>query len=87
MYARIFPSSEGVNSSLSSSSAAELWLTKTCSERANYIFRETFLFLSKFGFLSHNFGSRYARKPFKGSKNSDHSLVSNKTSAKNGSLG
>jgi len=86
MYARIFPSSEGVNSSLAQS-AAELWLTKTCSERANYTFRETFLFLSKFGSLSHNFGSRYARKPFKGSKNSDHSLVSNKNSAKNGSLG
>ena len=28
----------------------------------------SFLFLPKIGFLSHNFGSRYARKPIKGSK-------------------
>jgi len=31
-----------------------------------------------FCFLWHNFGSRYARKPIKGSKDSDDSLVSKK---------
>jgi len=30
-------------------------------------------------FLWHNFGSRYARKPIKGSKDSDDSLVSKQT--------
>jgi len=35
--------------------------------------------LTTFLFLWHNFGSRYARKPIKGSKDSDDSLVSNKT--------
>jgi len=32
--------------------------------------------------LSHNFGSRYARKSIKGSKDADHSLVPKKTLAK-----
>jgi len=32
--------------------------------------------------MIHNFGSRYARKPIKGSKDSDDSLVSKKTGAK-----
>jgi len=34
---------------------------------------------TNFLFLAHNFGSRYVRKPFKGSKGADHSLVSKKT--------
>jgi len=38
--------------------------------------------------MSHYFGSKYARKPIKGSKDSDHNLVSKKIlSQKNGSLG
>jgi len=43
--------------------------------------------LPKTRFFRHNLGTRYARKPIKGSKDSDHNLVSKKTSAKNGSLG
>jgi len=40
-----------------------------------------------FSFLGHNFGSRYARKPFKGSKDSDDIPVSKKNlSQKTGSL-
>jgi len=35
--------------------------------------------LTTFWFLCHNFGSRYARKPIKGSKASDDSLVFQKT--------
>jgi len=34
------------------------------------------LAFTNFWFLIHNFGSRYARKPIKGSKDSDDSLVS-----------
>jgi len=34
--------------------------------------------LTTFWFLGHNFGSRYARKPIKGSIDSDGSLVSKK---------
>jgi len=34
--------------------------------------------LTTFWFLCHNFGSRYARKPLKGSKDSGDSLVSKK---------
>jgi len=34
---------------------------------------------TKFWFLVHNVGSRYARKSIKGSKDSDDSLVSKKT--------
>jgi len=42
----------------------------------------------QFLFLSHNFGSRYARKPIKGSKDSDDSLDSiNTLSQKVGQLG
>jgi len=41
-----------------------------------------------FVFLSNNFGYRYARKPFKGSKDADFGLVSEKNlSQKNGSMG
>jgi len=44
-------------------------------------------FLPKFGFLSHNFGSRNAIKPNKGSKDLNYSLISNKMlSQKIGSL-
>jgi len=44
--------------------------------------------LPQIGFLSHNFGSRYARKPIKDSKDSDHSLIFNKKiKPKNGWLG
>jgi len=35
--------------------------------------------LITFCFLCHNFGSRHARKPIKGSKDSDDSLVLKKT--------
>jgi len=35
--------------------------------------------LSKTGFLNQNFGSRYASKSIKGSKDADFSLVSKKT--------
>ena len=34
---------------------------------------------TNFCFLSHNFGSRYARKPIKSSKDSEHVLVSKKS--------
>jgi len=36
-------------------------------------------FFTNFWFLIHNIGSRYARKPIKGSKDSDDILVSKKT--------
>ena len=40
------------------------------------------------GCFIHNFGYRYARKPFKGSKNADFGLVSEKNlGQKNGSMG
>jgi len=43
--------------------------------------------LTTFLFLWHNFGSRYARKPIKSSKDSDDSLISKKNlSQKIGSL-
>jgi len=46
-----------------------------------------FEFISNFRFVSHNFGSRYARKLIMGSKDWDDSLVSKKhLSHKNGSL-
>jgi len=38
--------------------------------------------LSTFWFLCHNFGSKYARKPMKGSKDSNGSLVSKTNRAK-----
>jgi len=56
-----------VDSSLAES-AAELLLASVCAERANHTFGVTALFLWKIGFLSHHFGSSYARKPTKGSK-------------------
>jgi len=75
----------GLNSSLAQSTA-ELWLTKVWPEMANDTFCVTFLFLSKM-FFSHNFGSRYASKPIKGSKDADYNLVCKIIlSPKNGSL-
>jgi len=69
-------------------SAAELWLTKIHFERANHTFGVIGLFLTKFGFLSHNFQSRKAGKLIKPSKDSDYSLVSkNELEPKNGLLG
>jgi len=53
--------------------AFQIW-----SEMVNVSFGETFRVLSKTGFLSHNFGSRYASKSIKGSKDADHSVVSKK---------
>jgi len=38
---------------------------------------------ANFCFLAHDFGSRYARKPLKGSNDMDHSLVFKKTRANN----
>jgi len=42
----------------------------------------SFLFLLKIGFLSHNFGFRYAEKPIKGSEDVDFRLVSKNMSQK-----
>ena len=66
----------GLNSSLAQS-AAHLWLVKFFPERTNYTFSKTFWILSKTGFLSHNFGHRYAiaSKSIKGSKDADFGLV------------
>ena len=43
--------------------------------------------LTTFCFLWHNFSSRYARKPIKGSKDSDDSLVSKNIEEKNWFIG
>jgi len=58
---------KGLNSSLVLP-AAELWLTKNCLDKANHTFLVTFVFLPKFGFLSHHFGTRNATKSIKKSK-------------------
>jgi len=42
---------EGLSSSLAQS-AAQLWLAKVCTERANYAFSESFWILSKTVFLA-----------------------------------
>jgi len=84
---RCHESLQGLNSSLAQS-AAKLQLAKVGPEVANYTFCETFRFLSKTGFLSHNSASRYARKSIKGSKDADFGLVQKKNlSQKYGSLG
>ena len=57
---------QGLNSSLAQS-AAKLWLAKIGPEMANSTFCETFQFLSKTGFLTHNSASRYARMSIKSS--------------------
>jgi len=61
---------EGLKSSLAQS-AAQLW--PKLALRGHII---PFFNFVKTGFLSHNFGSRYARKSTKGSKNADFSLDS-----------
>ena len=77
----------GLNSSLAQS-AAELWLAKVCPERPKYVFSEKFWIRPKTGFLTHNFGNRYASKSIQGSIDADFDLVFNKTfSQKSGSMG
>jgi len=76
-----------LNSSLAQS-AAELWLAKVFPERANYAFSERFVIFPKTGFLSHNFGYRYASKSIKDSFDADFDLVYNTNlSQKNESMG
>ena len=76
-----------MNSSLAQS-AAELWLAKVCPERANFAFSEKFRIRPTTGFLTHNFGYRYASKSIKGSTDADVDLVfKNTLSQKNGSVG
>ena len=77
---------EPLNSSLAQS-AAELWLAKVCPERVNYAFSEKFWIRPKTGFLTHNFGYRYAGMSIQSSIDADFHLVFNKTlSQKNGSM-
>jgi len=52
---------------LSSSICFRLWLAKVCPERENCAFSETFWIRPKTGFLTHNFGYRYANKQVCGS--------------------
>jgi len=74
-----------LNSSLAQS-AAELWLAKVCPERANYAFSEKFLITPKTGYLTHNFGYRYASMSIQGSSDMEFHVVFNKTlSQKSGS--
>jgi len=65
-----------LNSSLAQS-AAELWLAKVFPERANYAFSEKVGIRPKTGFLTHNFGYRYASKSIQGSIDADFDLVFN----------
>jgi len=77
----------GLNRSLAQS-AAELWLAKVCPERANYAFSEKFWIRPKTGFLTYNFGYRYASKSIQSSIDADFDLVFNTTlSQKSGSMG
>jgi len=73
-----------LNSSLARS-AAELWLAKVCPEMANVTFCETLIFV-KNCFLSHKFGSRYASRSIKGSKDADQSQFQKNLERKNGAL-
>ena len=61
---------QGLNSSLAQSDA-ELWLAKLHPKRENYAFAGTFWIWTKTGFLTHNFGYRYASKSTKGSTDAD----------------
>jgi len=75
---RFFLSLEGLNSSIVKS-AGELWPVIAMGiiyPGSVFVGVE---FLPIFLFLSHHFGSRYARKPIKVSKDSDDSLESKKT--------
>jgi len=77
----------GLNSSLAQS-AAELWLSKVCPERANCAFSEKFCIRPKTGILTNNFAYRYASKSIKDSIDADLHLVFNKTLRLNsGSMG
>ena len=60
-------------------SAAKLWLTKIRRIRANQTYCATSLFLSKFRFFSHNFGSGNATKLIKPCKDSNYSFVYKKS--------
>ena len=82
-----FSAAHSLGNTALAQSASELWLDEFFSKMANHTFHESFLFLSKIGFLSHSFVSRYDRKPIKNSKDADFSPVSKKRWAKNGSLG
>jgi len=78
---------QGLNNSLAQS-AAELWLAKVCPGRANHAFTEKFWIRPNAGFLTHNFGHRYASKSIKGPIDTDFDLVYKKTlSQKSGSMG
>ena len=78
---------QGLNSSLAQS-AAELYLAKVFPEREKHAFFETFWYLPKTVFLTHNFGYRYARRSIQGSLDADFGLVYKKTLIqKNGSMG
>jgi len=68
---------EGLNSSLTQS-AAKIWLAKVGLSGQIVPFLKLFDLLSRTRFSSHKFGSRYASKLIKGSKDVDHSPVSNK---------
>jgi len=57
-------------------SVAKLWLNKITLRGQIIPFVK--LLFSKIGFFSHNFGFKYARKPIKRFKDSDHSVVSKK---------
>jgi len=48
----------------------------------NVTFSETSLSLSEIGYLSQNFGSRYASKSIKGSKDADQSIFQKKIEPK-----
>jgi len=75
-----------LNSSLAQSSV-ELRLANDWPETDNDTFCATFLFLSKIGFFSHNYVSRYAGKLIKGAKDANFSPVSKKYEPKDGTLG
>jgi len=73
---------------LSSSICCRIMAGQVCPERANYAFSGKFWIRPKTGFLTHNFGYRYASKAIKGSIDVDFDQVFNKTlSLKNGSMG
>jgi len=64
---------------LSSSICCRVMAGQICPERANCAFSEKFWIRRKTGFLTHNFGYRYASKSIKGSVDADFDLVFNKT--------
>jgi len=64
---------------LSSSICWQVMAGQSYPERANYAFSEKFWIRPKTGFMTHNFGYRYASKSIKGSIDADFDLVFNKT--------